>query len=229
MGIVGVGHLGSGIINFTKSLPNDVFSTIKLKQSLRQAVTNAYLNYKVATTNLGELGDAERELVNSHIQKFRLLGVLDEIAEAQRKIINQFINNIQNENSLRKGNFGEIASDLNLTDKGYNPLHTRITDIDAPTKQGIDGVFEKNGIYYIVEAKYKGTARLQMMADGITKQMSDPWIKGENRLLKAVGKSTAADIVNAGYRRILAEIAPDGTIVYKELDYKADIVGVFNP
>jgi len=32
-----------------------------------------------------------------------------------------------------------------------------------------------------------------------------------------------------GYKRVLAEVAPDGTIVYKELDAMANIIGVFIP
>lgn len=48
--------------------------------------------------------------------------------------------------------------------------------------------------------------------------MSDSWILGSNRLLKAVGKEKFDIISAAGYKRILAEISPDGSIIYKELD-----------
>jgi hypothetical protein len=121
-----------------------------------------------------------------------------------------------------------------LTGKGYKPLHIRITNIDAPTHQGIDGVFVKNGQYYIVEAKYHGQATLTPAntATGLPKQMSDGWIQGGDRLLNAVGKDEAlanAILNNNNYRRILAEVAPDGTIVYKELDAMANEIGKFIP
>jgi hypothetical protein len=117
-----------------------------------------------------------------------------------------------------------------LTGKGYKPLHIRITNIDAPTHQGIDGVFVKNGQYYIVEAKYHGQATLGTLADG-TKQMSDRWILQDNykRLIDAVGDAKAQDILDNGYKRILAEVAPDGTIVYKELDASANVIVTFTP
>lgn len=102
--------------------------------------------------------------------------------------------------------------------------------IDAPTSQGIDGVFKKGNEYFIVESKYSGTATLSTLTDG-TKQMSDVWIRGNRRLIDAVGGNQAVydDILNSGYKRISAEVAPDGTIIYKELDAKANLLGTFNP
>ena len=35
-----------------------------------------------------------------------------------------------------------MAADRDMMNKGYDPLHERLTDIDAPTHQGIDGVFK---------------------------------------------------------------------------------------
>lgn len=95
---------------------------------------------------------------------------------------------------------------------------------------GIDGIFKKDGVYYIVEAKYKETATLSTLADGI-KQMSDPWISMNNysRLLNAVGDDLTREIRNKGYIRLLAESAPDGTVIYKELDESANVIQIFNP
>jgi hypothetical protein len=105
-----------------------------------------------------------------------------------------------------------------------------LQSIDAPTHQGIDGVFKKGNEYFIVEAKYKGTATLSTLTDG-TKQMSDAWIGQNNfqRLIDAVGETSAREIRNVGYKRLLAEVAPDGTVIYKELDASANVLGVFTP
>ena len=44
-----------------------------------------------------------------------------------------------------------------LTEKGFQPLHTRKTALtDGWGETGIDGVFKKGNEYFIVEAKYKG-------------------------------------------------------------------------
>jgi hypothetical protein len=108
--------------------------------------------------------------------------------------------------------------------------------VDSPTKQGIDGVFKKEikvGTkteveYFVVEAKYKGTATLGSTADG--KQMSDGWIKGSNRLEIAIGDEILArKIISAGYKRVLAEVAPNGSIIFKELDASAGVIGTFVP
>jgi len=107
-------------------------------------------------------------------------------------------------------------------------LHTRLQNIDAPTHQGIDGVFKKGNEYFIVESKYKGTATLSNTADGM--QMSDGWIRGSNRIIDAVGgnRGLADDILN-GYKRILSEVAPDGSIIFKELDSSGKVIGIFIP
>lgn len=153
---------------------------------------------------------------------------MDNIYTAQKAIVNQWKNVIATASNMRKGNFGEMGSDVFLTEKGYQALHTRMQNIDETTHQGIDGVFLKDGEYFIVESKYHGTATLSTLANG-TKQMSDDWIIGDNRLLNAVGPSVLQDINAVGYRRLLAEIAPDGTVIYKELDASASVIGIFNP
>ena len=49
------------------------------------------------------------------------------------------------------------------------------------------------------------------------------------RLIDAVGETSAREIRNVGYKRLLAEIAPDGTVIYKELDARASVIGTFTP
>ena len=97
-----------------------------------------------------------------------------------------------------------------------NLIQKRVTNIDAPMKKGIDGVFEKNGEYFIVESKYSGTSKLKPHTnDG--PQMSDAWINGSDRLRNAVGDNYIKVIEENGYKRILSEVSPDGKIVYKLL------------
>lgn len=48
--------------------------------------------------------------------------------------------------------------------------------------------------------------------------MSDAWINGSDRLVNAVGKDMAADILLEGYGKTLISIASDGTIKVTSLD-----------
>ena len=136
----------------------------------------------------------------------------------QRSIIDQYADDIANASNARKGNFGEIGADLDLNSKGYESLLSkRIDDIDAPGHNGIDGVYRKNGEYFIVEGKYTGSASLNAADDatGLTRQMSDRWIREDGRLINAVGEDLAEDILLQGYKRVLAKVAPDGSVTYK--------------
>ena len=157
--------------------------------------------------------------------------VIESIIQKQKKLINDVktgkIDLSKGNSNFRKGNFGEMCTDIDLTEKGYKALHNnRIQDIDAPMKKGIDGVFEKNGEYYIVESKYRGTAKLKDTKDG--PQMSDNWINGSNRLKNAVDEKTLKVIEDNGYKRILSEVSPDGKIIYKELDKNGKILNIIN-
>jgi hypothetical protein len=133
----------------------------------------------------------------------------------QRNMLDEYADGIASASNARKGNFGEIGADLDLNAKGYNSLIDRIDNIDSPGHNGIDGVFEKNGQYYIVEGKYTGSASLNPanQTTGLPRQMSDDWI--QQKLVDAVGQDLADDILDAGYTRVLAKVAPDGTVTYK--------------
>ena len=131
----------------------------------------------------------------------------------------------------QKGNFGEMKMDDFFENQGYQRISTeRVTDINAPTHQGIDGVYYKPGPppkYVIGEAKY-GTSKLSTLTDG-TKQMSDDWIGsiGRNkvsRLEQSVGIDKADDILLEGYDRILTKIDCNGTISTYMLDELGSII-----
>ena len=97
-------------------------------------------------------------------------------------------------NNIQKGNYGEMKMDVYFKSQGYERISLdRVTDLNAPTHQGIDGVYynlDGHPPYIIGEAKY-GSSRLAILADG-TPQMSDKWII--DRLENAVGEEIANDI-----------------------------------
>lgn len=152
---------------------------------------------------------------------------VDDAVAAARKKQKAVIESVENSaegskglTTLQKGNYGEMKMDDYFESQGYKRLgaeENRVTDLNEPTHQGIDGVYyNPNGHppYIIGEAKY-GSSKLSKTRDG--KQMSEPWIKGSNRLVNAVGKETADDILLEGYGKKLVNIAPDGTISIVEL------------
>ncbi len=48
--------------------------------------------------------------------------------------------------------------------------------------------------------------------------MGDTWINGSDRLVNAVGKDIADDILLEGYGKTLVKIAPDGTMSITNLN-----------
>ena len=132
------------------------------------------------------------------------------------------------ETSLEKGNYGEMKTDIDLKEKGYERLSLeRVTNLDETGHQGIDGVYyNPDGIpqYIIADAKYE-TAQLSDTADG--KQMSENWI--DKRLDASVGKEKADEIRlekifnpdNVG--SYIAHVNQDGKVTYDRLDSNANI------
>lgn len=102
---------------------------------------------------------------------------------------------------------------------GYERISLdRVTGLDDPIHQGIDGVYynpEGTPQYIIAEAKY-GSARLGNTADG--PQMSDLWIKGSNRLRKAVGNDLMIDININGYDKWLIRVTNEGNVIKTVLE-----------
>ncbi|TAJ12414.1 hypothetical protein DMA11_12720 [Marinilabiliaceae bacterium JC017] len=133
---------------------------------------------------------------------------------------------------------GEIGADLDLNTKGYESLQIRLKDIDAPGHNGIDGVYRKNGEFFIVEGKYTGSASLKSAnkKTGLPRQMSDDWIRRPGEMEKALGPGNeilARSILRSDYKRILAKVAPDGSVTYRLVDSQGKVIrgnaGIFNP
>ena len=133
------------------------------------------------------------------------------------------------ETTQEKGNYGEMKTDQDLRERGYERISTdMVTDLDDAGHQGIDGVYynpDGKPQYVIVDAKY-GTAQLSETADG--KQMSENWI--DKRLDEAVGKERADEIRfeklldsdNVG--SYIAHVNEDGTVTYDRLDENANVI-----
>ena len=144
--------------------------------------------------------------------------ILDEVKNGERKL----------SNSLEKGNYGEMRTDQDLKEKGYERISVdRVTDLNDSTHQGIDGVYYKKGgepEYLIIDSKF-GSAQLGETADG--KQMSESWI--DNRLDSAVGKEKADEIRmekimnsdNVG--SFVARVDESGNVTYDKLDSNGNV------
>lgn len=135
---------------------------------------------------------------------------------------------IQLSNNIQKGNYGEMKMDAYFESQGYERISLdRVTDLNAPNHQGIDGVYynpDGHPPYVIGEAKY-GNSRLSTLTDG-TPQMSWEWIeggKGTPRLELDVGKNVADDILLEGYESILVNVDKEGNIITHLLDENGHI------
>lgn len=146
------------------------------------------------------------------------------MVESSNFSVDDIIKGIENgeiplSNNIQKGNYGEIKMDAYFESQGYERISLdRVTDLNAPNHQGIDGVYynpDGHPPYVIGEAKY-GSSRLGNTLDG--PQMSDDWIYGSNRLLKAVGKEMYDDILVEGYGKQLIHIDKNGVLDVTAID-----------
>ncbi|GAA0824245.1 hypothetical protein GCM10009111_34890 [Colwellia asteriadis] len=130
----------------------------------------------------------------------------------------------------KKAAAGEYNSHQLMTEKGYTPLGK--TDGNyKPGETGIDGIYlhpNPPPDYVITEAKYN-TARLGKTKDG--KQMGNDWVT-DKRLEKAgLSRQQRDEILDAlddndgTVQKLLIRNKEDGTLVVKELDKNANIIG----
>lgn len=141
--------------------------------------------------------------------------VIDEVESGKKPL----------QGNMQKGNYGEMKSDDYYESRGYERIsNNRVTDLNAPSHQGIDGVYYKKGPpeqYVVAEAKY-GSSQLKMTHTG--RQMSDDWIMSKDRLRNAVGTETMDKLFMQGYERKLVQIDPYGNITVSNLDVKGFII-----
>jgi len=131
------------------------------------------------------------------------------------------------DNTIRKGNFGEMVTDTDLYGKGYEVLHNRVQDIDQALNQGIDGIFRNpdTGEFLVVETKFGQSNLNPTTATG--PQMSQSWIN--TRLDGEVGIELGEEILDNGYTSILAKVLQNGDVAYFELDNLGEIIGPWLP
>jgi hypothetical protein len=201
-------------------------AVIKNANKAQTIAPEALVVYKQAyTAGMEGLETAAPQLANKTLQI--TAAVVDDIFATQQSVFTRNLNIIASATNNAKGVWGEIGTDVNWVELGYQALHIRKTALTQGWGQtGIDHVFRKGNHFYIVESKY-GSAVQKMTDDGL--QMSDPWIRGSFRLRDAVGSAMADEIIDVGYTRVLSKIAPDGTIVYKELNQFGIEIGDFFP
>ena len=178
------------------------------------------------------LSDDEIKIVEEEIEKNTRTEILSseeaEVVESGTDSVDDIVKGVENgdvplSNNVQKGNYGEMKMDVYFKSQGYERISLdRVTDLNTPTHQGIDGVYynpDGHPPYIIGEAKY-GSSRLSILADG-TPQMSDKWII--DRLENAVGEEIANDIKmemilnpdNVG--STLVHVSSDGGIDITEL------------
>jgi hypothetical protein len=63
-------------------MPDNVKRLIRENNSIKQVLFDAYLEWKVAVTNLDNLDDAEKQLIAKQEQVWRALGVTDDFGKA---------------------------------------------------------------------------------------------------------------------------------------------------
>lgn len=79
------------------------------------------------------------------------------------------------DNSAMKGYYGEMKANRFMDSQHWQNLSSEhpILDINAPTKPGIDGVYKKQGVYLVDDAKY-GSSKISTASYG--RELSEKWI-----------------------------------------------------
>ena len=166
----------------------------KLDPSVRKSFERAFAGKDSLEKNADKTNelDTKREPENKKDIKEK-----KDVNQKQRAAIKEGLRRVLNGEELstaEKGNLCEMMMDQYYISKGYTPLHKQVTSLEDKGHQGIDGVYEKDGKYVIVDAKY-GTARLGETKHG--RQMSEEWII--ERLEISVDRETAEKIKDAYY------------------------------
>ena len=140
----------------------------------------------------------------------------------------------------QKGNFGESKSADNklnnqeIKDAGYD---LKQVGRDAPAGpddkivKGIDGLYENENVKYVVDEAKFGSSKLGKTKDG--PQMSDDWLKGSDRILKAVdgdeelARKISKALDRGEVERVLTKIDKEGNVTTYRLDGEGKVIGTW--
>ncbi|NLR24369.1 hypothetical protein F9Y85_24300 [Pseudoalteromonas maricaloris] len=130
----------------------------------------------------------------------------------------------------RKGATGEYNAHQLMLENGYTPLGKTDGNF-KPGETGIDGIYlhpNPPPDFVITEAKYN-KARLGKTTTG--KQMSNSWVTDERLKKAGLNRKERRKILNAlqkndnSIQKLLIRNKEDGSLVVKELDKNANIIG----
>lgn len=229
---------------FKKKKKNEIKTTAADSMGGRQSQKGKN-NSVIATGKKKTEAGKENLLIGSESKK---KNNVDRVSEKQRKIVTDVesgkiplegYEGHKKGNHTRKGNYGEMKTDLHMEkvteingkEVTLTPLHKRTTDIDTKTRKGIDNIYECSNPppkYVIADSKY-GSSKLGDTKDG--KQMSDDWIRGSNRLDNIVGKKKAKEIKdaldNGEVHKVLSKVSDNGDVITQKLDSLGKIIGIW--
>lgn len=137
---------------------------------------------------------------------------------------------LKSTNPTKRGNIGEQLTALDkVVKRGWKMISPKNLPKDMNDKghQGIDGIFEKDGKFIIVDSKYR-TSELQDTDDG--KQMSRTWIKPRIKPYCGADKKLAerikSELKKGNVKFMVAKIDENlDKIEYKLLDKNANYTG----
>ncbi len=152
--------------------------------------------------------------------------------------------NAENATNKQKGNYGEYKSEDNLINneaikkEGYD---LESVGRDAPATpndkivKGIDGLYKNknpnSNIKYVIDEAKFGSSKLGKTKDGL--QMSDDWIKGNKRILKAVdgdedlARKISKALDKGQVERVLSKIDSNGNVSTYRLDSSGKVIGIW--
>ena len=159
------------------------------------------------------------------------------LSDLEKDLLNNLVNPEHPHNFTRHGNYGEIKVDVDLERRGdfVRKSVNRITDIDTPTRHGIDGIYQNlkpPPKWVVTDSKFLSanealrinySPSLSITSSG--KQLSDKWTierlecSVDDDIADAISKSIRANDKNV--LKVVAKVDNSGAVTY----YKVDSLG----
>ncbi|VDH15449.1 TANFOR domain [Algoriella xinjiangensis] len=108
MGVIGLKNLTVGGYKFVKSLPEATKKLLQENKGLRNLLIAQYTEWKIATTNLGEITPAQRKVIDEQEQVWKTLGIWQQILD---DMPTNFFNNV-NDMATTFDEYNKISSAL---------------------------------------------------------------------------------------------------------------------
>jgi hypothetical protein len=224
MGVIGISHVGRGLYHFGANLADNTKLALANNESIRAIVTAKFLDWKVSITNLDNLNEAEKILIQEgRIAELRMVdGINSKLTDADFTSLEK-----QWDGWRLMGVNGAGSTGIQIIDD-FLALAPKIDVISPSSVPNGYQIITKNGSKYIrrIDVSNPNTPRLMVDHTGTIVPYAKPQRLSSNNLLRSRLEQANGGVIPDGHQA--HHLVPDNVVQNSPLHQEVISRGLYD-